>query len=382
MGFLGFGKGQPHRNFDLAWAEGNRTFSPELIQWYYDHEISPLTPMQYYMAGTYIFLLSFFAIGGNFMILVMFCRNSDARKKPMNILILNTAISDFGVGILGYPFEAWSFAVFYFNWGDDMCIFQGWSHFFLALVDMTSLVAFSIYRYLIVCQDCGETLTVGFTVKICVLIWIYAFFVTAMPLCGINSYKVEVFGTVCTIDWEPHNTSGIFFIYYLLMFGFCIPVLTMIFCYCQVIWKTNELSDKTGQVQDGTVDLGSASQANDIIAEAKVTRISVIMVVSYLACWSPFAIISFMCMQMGGDVPVIVKALPHLGAKLSCGINPLIFFATNKVFRDHFLATFMKNHHISSSIADNQSFTIDKSKDGVFLGAQSVTFKKAKTSMF
>ena len=359
----------------------NSTFGPWLVQWYRDHDVTPLTPFGYYACAIYMFVLGIPAIFGNALTLYMFARNPEARAKPMNILILNTAISDFGVGVLGYPFEMWSFFKMYFNWSDTFCTIQGASHFWFALVDMTSLIVFSIYRYLIVCHDCGSTLSAGFTVKLCMVIWVYASCWISLPLMGINAYEIEIFGTVCTIDWDTSTKTGHMFIYCLIAFGFCVPVSTMIFCYCRVIAKTNELAAATRGVSVSKTDLGVASEANEIIAEAKVTKISIIMVVTYLMSWSPFAIISTLVMNYE-NVPVEVKLIPHMAAKISCGINPIIFFATNKVFRDTFLATFIKGHKISSGIADANRFTIDKSKDGVFLGEQDVVMKKAKTSMF
>jgi len=382
----GYGyRGQQHESSREAIFEfeTNRTFDADIIEFYRQYEVTPMAPMGYYFCATYMFFLCIFAIGGNFLILLMFCRNAEARKKPMNILILNTAISDFGVGIIGYPPECYSFFNFHFMQPFSYCAWQGFIDFCLAMVDMTTIIIFSIYRYLIVCHDCGSTLTVGFTVKLMVLVWIWSIFITGLPLVGINDYKLEVFGTTCTIDWEPQDDAGIYYIIFLEIFCFIIPVGFMIYCYARVIMVTSENTAGTSDLQAGkAADLGTAGAANDIMAEAKVTNISFIMVTAYLACWSPFMFISWYCMNIGGDVPVYVKAMPHLGAKLSCGINPLIFFATNKVFRDHFLATFIKNYKISASIADEQSFTIDKSKEGVFLGEQKVTFKKAKTSMF
>ena len=70
--------------------------------------------------------------------------------------------------------------------------------------------------------------------QLCAMIWVYACCWISLPLMGINSYEIEIFGTVCTINWDTSTRTGLMFIYCLICFGFCIPVSTMIFCYCKV----------------------------------------------------------------------------------------------------------------------------------------------------
>ena len=82
-----------------------------------------------------------------------------------------------------------------------------------------------------------------------------------------------------------------------------------------------------------------------------VQQISVLMVFAFLLSWAPFAVVSWICLHYD-DVPVTVKVIPHMASKISCALNPTIFFLTNKVFRQTFIQTFInKKQKVMPSIA-------------------------------
>ncbi|XP_025097888.1 opsin-5-like [Pomacea canaliculata] len=237
------------------------------------YDIRPLSSAGYMGCAIYLVIVGLVATTGNTTTLVMFLRNRKLRVKPHNILILNLAISDIGISVFGYPLTTSSCFAERYLWGMVGCKIQGFTTFFLAMADMYTLTAISVYRWVAICrphystpqaqlflhrQSGGGRVGGGLHHH-------------APPLVGMSTYIFEPFGTSCTIDWDDPAPVSVFYIYALVLVAYIIPVVVMVYCYWKVVARSKSLLKKVKQSKCKTLSLGEAEEANSTMAECKVT---------------------------------------------------------------------------------------------------------------
>ncbi|KAK7107163.1 hypothetical protein V1264_015124 [Littorina saxatilis] len=347
-------------------------------------EIRPLAPAGYTACALYLLFLAIVATVGNSTTIVMFSRNKKLRNKPHNMLLINLALSDLGTSIFGYPWTMSSCFAERWLWGPWGCQIQGFTTFVFALSDMYTLTLVSVYRWIAVClPQHNHRLNYRVTLKVIAGIWILSIVLCGLPLVGVSRYTYEPFGTSCTIDWDWQTPLNILYVYMLILLCYLIPVGIMSYCYYKVVNRSGQLLRTMKASKGKPLNLGEAEQANNTIAESKVTWISLLMVVVFVVIWSPYA---FVCVWAfyTDEIPVWLNTLPTMCCKASCMLNPVIFYLTNPVFRNTFRATFMRNHKVDSQGAPGglQTFKVDKTKEGIFIGENNVTFRKAETTLF
>nr|KAG5688982.1 hypothetical protein BaRGS_005526 [Batillaria attramentaria] len=106
------------------------------------------------------------------------------------------------------------------------------------------------------------------------------------------------------------------------------------------------------------------------------------MVAVFIVIWSPY---TFVCVWAiyDADIPVWLNTLPTMCAKSSCMLNPVIFYLTNPIFRNTFKATFLRSRKVTPLTENRlQTFKVNKTKEGIFIGENNVTFRQADTTMF
>nr|KAG5702784.1 hypothetical protein BaRGS_001866 [Batillaria attramentaria] len=299
------------------------------------------------------------------------------------MLIINLAVSDLGISVFGYPFTTSSCFANRFLWGTVGCKVQGFTTFFFAMADMYTLTMLSVYRWVAVCvPQHNHRLNFSVTMKVIAGTWIVAFLTTAPPLVGMSTYTYEPFGTSCTIDWDDPEPLNVFYVYLLVFVAYLIPVAIMCYCYYYVVQRSNELLRSMKQIKHQMLTLGEAEEANANIAENKVTWISLVMVAVFIVIWSPY---TFVCVWAiyDADIPVWLNTLPTMCAKSSCMLNPVIFYLTNPIFRNTFKATFLRSRKVTPLTENRlQTFKVNKTKEGIFIGENNVTFRQADTTMF
>ncbi|XP_076445835.1 opsin-5-like [Babylonia areolata] len=364
------------------------TMGPALTQWeklIIEHGIRPLSPGGYIGCAMYLVIIGLMATAGNTTTLVMFARNKKLRVKPHNMLLINLALSDLGISIFGYPLTTSSCFARRYLWGMVGCKVQGFSTFMFAMADMYTLTVVSVYRWVAVCRPhYMHTLNYSVTMRVIAGTWVAAVLTTAPPLVGMSRYTFEPFGTSCTIDWDDTSPLSVFYVYLLIVIAYVLPVAIMSFCYYKVVIRSNQLMRTMRQAQSNALSLAEAETANNTLAENKVTWVSLAMVLIFVVVWSPYA---FVCVWAiyDSNIPVWVNTLPTMVCKASCMLNPLIFYLTNPIFRDTFRATFLRSSKVKPwgiTSRHEQTFKINKTKDGVFIGENCVTFHQADTTMF
>ncbi|ESP03910.1 hypothetical protein LOTGIDRAFT_156508 [Lottia gigantea] len=295
--------------------------------------IRPLSRSGYYATGIYLLITGIIATIGNLMVLVMFARDRKLRRKPHNMLLLNLAISDFGVSLCGYPLTTASNFAQRYLFGSTGCIIQGFLTFTLALTDMNTLACLSVYRYITVCKPHYiNKLDIKCTLRIIVFLWCYSFLWTVPPLLGWNSYIFEPFGTSCSIDWMNSEPFAQAYTWCLVLFCYLIHLITMIVCYFHVVRRTKELNISLDLSSPSVGTPAEVECCSKLHLEKHVTWMSVIMTSTFIILWTPYA---FVCLWSVHDntLPAWITTWPTMFAKASCMVNPVVYYMSNPLFR-------------------------------------------------
>ncbi|KAJ3586516.1 hypothetical protein NHX12_012914 [Muraenolepis orangiensis] len=282
--------------------------SPFLYPQYYLAE-----PWKYCLVAAYMFFLIATAFPVNFLTLYVTVRNKRLRT-PLNYVLLNLAVADLFMVSGGFTVTLYTALHGYFVLGAAGCSVEG---FFATLggeIALWSLVVLAVERYVVVCKPMSNfrfeekhaVVGLAFT-------WVMALTCAAPPLFGWSRYIPEGMQCSCGIDYytpkpELHNGS---FVIYMFVLHFLIPLLVIFFCYGRLLFTVR-----------AAAALQRESESTQR-AEREVTRMVVVMVLSFLVCWTPYATVAWYIFTHQGAAfgPVFMTA-PAFFAKSAALYNP------------------------------------------------------------
>uniref|UniRef100_Q90215 Rhodopsin, freshwater form n=1 Tax=Anguilla anguilla TaxID=7936 RepID=OPSD2_ANGAN len=299
---------------------------------------SPFEYPQYYLAepwaysalAAYMFFLIIAGFPINFLTLYVTIEHKKLRT-PLNYILLNLAVADLFMVFGGFTTTMYTSMHGYFVFGPTGCNIEG---FFATLggeIALWCLVVLAVERWMVVCKPMsnfrfGENhaiMGVAFT-------WVMALACAAPPLFGWSRYIPEGMQCSCGMDHyapnpETYNES---FVIYMFICHFTIPLTVISFCYGRLVCTVKEA---TAQQQES-----ETTQR----AEREVTRMVIIMVISFLVCWVPYASVAwYIFTHQGSSFGPIFMTIPAFFAKSSSLYNPLIYICMNKQSRNCMITT-------------------------------------------
>ncbi|XP_062315086.1 rhodopsin-like [Osmerus eperlanus] len=299
---------------------------------------SPFEAPQYYLAApwkysivaAYMVFLILTAFPINFLTLYVTIEHKKLRTS-LNYILLNLAVADLFMVVGGFTVTLYTALNGYFVLGVVGCNIEGFFATMGGEIALWSLVVLAIERYVVVCKPMsnfrfGEkhaVVGVAFT-------WIMALTCAVPPLVGWSRYIPEGMQCSCGIDYytpkpELHNTS---FVIYMFVLHFSIPLVIIFFCYGRLLC---------------TVRAAAAQQKESETtqrAEKEVTRMVIVMVISYLVCWLPYATVAwYIFANQGTEFGPVFMTAPAFFAKSAALYNPCIYILLNRQFRNCMLTT-------------------------------------------
>ncbi|XP_046368964.1 opsin-5-like [Haliotis rufescens] len=346
-----------------------------------------LSPAGYLFTGIYLTVLGVLAVLGNGLVFCVLVRKRTLRRKPHNMLLISMAASDLVITMCGYPFTTLSSYKNQYLFGWFYCILQGFITSLCAIGTMNTLVVISIYRYITVCKpQLKHLLTLEHTYKVLLIVWLYTLFWTVPPLMGWNSYTIEPFGTSCSMDWISEDPYDIMYIYCVIGLFYVVNTFIMAFCYSSIVKKSKEL----GMMKSGSFNVDEAKKHHKMKVEVKVTGMCLCLVLVYFIVWSPYALVSLWSVY-DRNIPIWATTLPTLFAKLASMLNPFVYVATNTSFKNAARSFFCDKKNRVSSLAYNcvktakgskDVYTIDKTKEGIYIGKNEVHMPTKDATFF
>eukprot|EP00063_Salmo_salar_P006564 XP_013981399.1 PREDICTED: parapinopsin-like [Salmo salar] len=272
-----------------------------------------------------MFINAIFSVFNNTLVITVLVKNRTL-LNPMNVIILSLAVSDLMIALCGSSIVTITNYHGSFFLGDEFCIFQGFAVNYFGLVSMCTLTLLAYERYNVVCKPmAGFKMNVRRSFQGLLGVWLFCLFWAVPPLLGWSSYGPEGVQTSCSLGWEERSWSNYSYLILYTLFCFLLPVAIIIYCYTKVLTSMRQLNRST-ELQGGRPCL----QENE-----RAVRIVLAMIGAFFVCWLPYTALSVVVVvDPELHIPPLVATMPMYFAKTSPVYNPIIYFLSNKQFRD------------------------------------------------
>ncbi|XP_023852874.1 parapinopsin-like [Salvelinus sp. IW2-2015] len=263
------------------------------------------------------------AIVLNSTVIVVSLMNKQLRQ-PLNYALVNMAVADLGTALTGGVLSVVNNALGYFSLGRTGCVIEGFSVALFGITSLCTVALIAIERMFVVSKPLGP---ISFQTKHAVggvaLSWVWSLIWNTPPLFGWGRYELEGVGTSCAPDWHNRDPNNVSYILCYFLLCFTVPFLIIVASYSKLIYTLRQVSAM------GCIEGGAAAKA-----EAKVARMVVLMVVTFLISWLPYATLALVVVSHpDAHISPLLGTVPVYLAKSSTVYNPLIYLYMNKQFR-------------------------------------------------
>nr|ACB45448.1 rhodopsin [Stenobrachius leucopsarus] len=289
-----------------------------------------VNPAAYAMLGAYMFFLILVGFPVNFLTLYVTIEHKKLRT-PLNYILLNLAVGDLLMVLGGFTTTIYTSMHGYFVLGKLGCAIEGFMATHGGQVALWSLVVLAVERWLVVCKPISSfRFQESHSLMGLAVTWVMATACSVPPLVGWSRYIPEGMQCSCGIDYYTRapGVNNESYVVYMFSCHFIGPMAIIFFCYGQLLCAVKAAA--AAQQESETTQR----------AEREVTRMVIMMVISFLVCWVPYASVAWwiFCNQ-GAEFGPVFMTLPAFFAKSSAIYNPLIYICMNKQFRECMITT-------------------------------------------
>ena len=274
------------------------------------------------------------AFFGNLSVCFAVYRNQRLRTLA-NMFVVALAVSDILISICCMPFSVATLIRGRWIFGGNVCRFQGFAMFTCAMASLNTMGIIAISRYFCVVKP--QQYIVLFNKQrillyIC-LVWCAALVGSVPPLLFKNGgYKFQPAKAMCMYTFDT-NIAYTIFIECVFIFT---PLTIIAVCYISVFYTVS----KSNQVFSHE---NNPQQLRANVEEAKVTKTLAAVMAGFAFCWLPICIMDYIDAARGEPtLPRQAYLTYGLLGYLSSTINPFIYGATNKHFRQEYKAIIRK----------------------------------------
>ena len=183
------------------------------------------------------FFISFIFIAGlveNSFSLYVFARTKKLHNTN-NLFIVGLVISDWSQSVFGIPLVVVSSVARGWLFGSQLCVYYGFVTTFLGITQITTLTAIALEKYfVIVGQNQRAMMNKKHAVYVITVCFLHGFIWALFPILGWSSYQLEGVNVSCSIRWESKESNDTSYCLSLYVFGWIIPLATIIFAYCSI----------------------------------------------------------------------------------------------------------------------------------------------------
>ncbi|KAM8910933.1 opsin-1, short-wave-sensitive 1 [Spinachia spinachia] len=294
-------------------------------------KVDPFEGPQYYLAPLWAFYLQtafmgfVFFVGTplNFTVLLVTVKYKKLRV-PLNYILVNITVGGFIFVTFSVSQVFVASARGYYFLGYTMCALEAAMGSVAGLVTGWSLAVLSFERYLIICKPFGAfKFTSNHALAAVAFTWFMGIGCSSPPFFGWSRYIPEGLGCSCGPDWYTHNVefNCTSYLYFLIVTCFIMPLSIIIFSYSQLLGALRAVAAQ------------QAESESTQKAEKEVSKMIIVMVGSFVACYAPYAITGlWFAFSPDENKDYRLVTIPAYFSKSSCVYNPLIYAFMNKQF--------------------------------------------------
>lgn len=275
-----------------------------------------------------LFCIMLLAIVGNVLVIAVVYRQRELRRTETHIFIVNLSITDISVALLCMPFSIITAVTQNWIFSNALCQLNGFLNVFFLLTSILTLTAISIHKYVGVVQPTKRKIFTRNKTIIAVLwVWFQAFLTALTPILGWNMYEYIPGRTQCSVKVPRDNkvrelTNCLFII----VSGFVIPLGIMNFSYLK-IFQTVKVHTKRVRSHSFGED------QSPFLNERRIIVTLFIILAVFLACWSPFSVLTIYATLAGSELPRHFSVAAYWLGFLNSAMNPVIYAFRTKEFR-------------------------------------------------
>ncbi|EDV25696.1 uncharacterized protein TRIADDRAFT_56070 [Trichoplax adhaerens] len=266
-----------------------------------------------------------FAVIGNLSLAIGIIQNWSKMKTLMNVLVVNLAICDLGLAIIGMPFTAVHDIYLYNPLGAGFCFV--WLIAMVAFwsANMITVTGIAIERFVKIIHPEKAKLQAKGGIILVIICWIISFGM-AIPyaLDIVNHYDNRQDRIIC-YNIQSNLIGRRAFIIFVFVFFFIVPVLVNIMLYSMIVYfiysKANELRSRSENLRK---------------RNSKVVTMLMMVVALFILCWFPFHLSQLLLKfepqtlcPLSGRIFIAIcnwLALSH------CMVNPIIFASRSEIY--------------------------------------------------
>ena len=292
----------------------------------------------------FLLLINFTSFSGNLLLGISVIKNPNLRRTVPNMYIITLAVSDFLMSLLGIPFSVASLVTGKWPFNNFVCQLQGFWILLMCAVSLQTLAVTAVNRYFRVVRSRASYQRI-FSMKktkiTIAILWVMALFAPLPYVVAGHQFFFHTGKVFCA-----HNAESLYEGYgaYLVLVYVAIPLIIIITCYTRVFIavrkhnlnfrfrirqrSTNNARNNTSMDNSGILS----------VEEVNVTYILLVVVISFLTCWTPVLIID-MIDFINGDWKLkrqVYVSYTCFGFA-STALNPIIYGIMNRSIRAEYL---------------------------------------------
>ena len=282
------------------------------------------------LIAVFFFIIFAFGSFSNGLIVFIYLRwRKTMLSHAKDILLFSLAIGDFMMSFFACPLGFSSAIARRWLWGHLGCVSYAFIMTWMGLASITQLAILAVERFVTLRSLTPNIVSTRRTCKAVIASWSLTFLVSCAPFIGWSKYTFEGFGLHCAVIWNIRSVGNLTYCLFLLIIFYVVPVSAILVSYMKIFSIVRRI------YKNADTMWGSEAQATKegYVAQVKVAKQSVFMIVGFMFAWTPYAVMSAMIIFFDVKISLRVREYPSMFAKTSVIYNPIIYFFTYRILR-------------------------------------------------
>ncbi|XP_017864103.1 PREDICTED: opsin Rh1 [Drosophila arizonae] len=300
----------------------------------YWNQFPAMDPIWAKILTAYMIIIGMISWCGNGVVIYIFATTKSLRT-PANLLVINLAISDFGIMITNTPmmginlyFETWVL-------GPMMCdIYAGLGSAF-GCSSIWSMCMISLDRYQVIVKGmAGRPMTIPLALGKIAYIWFMSSIWCLAPVFGWSRYVPEGNLTSCGIDYLERDWNPRSYLIFYSIFVYYIPLFLICYSYWFIIAAVSA-HEKAMREQAKKMNVKSLRSSEDAekSAEGKLAKVALVTISLWFMAWTPYLVINCMGLFKFEGLTPLNTIWGACFAKSAACYNPIVYGISHPKYR-------------------------------------------------